>query len=67
MGFAWNSHPTGVEVTESGRKIYEIATKDGRIRRIVTALKEIDGKLRRVIISDYWKDELKTPVRYLLK
>ena len=59
-----NNNP--VEVTDSGRWIYEIMAKDGRTRKIVTALKEVKGKLRRVVISDYWVDDLKTPIRELL-
>lgn len=50
-----------------GQHLYEIVANDGRIRRIVTSLKEINGKLKRVIVSDYWIDDLKTPVRELLK
>ena len=56
-----------VEVTDSGRWVYEVVAKDGRTRKVVTALKEINGKLRRVVISDYWLDDIKTPIRKLVK
>ena len=56
-----------VEVTDSGQMLYKIRRKDGRIRKIATSLREINGKLKRVIVSDYWIDDLKTPVRELLK
>lgn len=56
-----------VEVNSRGQHIYEIMAKDGRTRKVVTALKEINGKLRRVVVSDYWVDDIKTPIRELLK
>lgn len=56
-----------VEVNDRGQYIYEILGENGKTRRIVTALREINGKLRRVIISDYWINDIKTPVRELLK
>lgn len=56
-----------VETTNSGKWIYEIAGENGKTRKIVTALREINGKLRRVVISDYWVDDVKTPIRELLK
>ncbi len=56
-----------VEVTDSGKWVYEVVAKDGRTRKVVTALKEINGKLRRVVVSDYWVDDIKTPIRELLK
>lgn len=56
-----------VDITDSGKYIYEILGENGKTRKIVTALKEINGKLRRVIVSDYWVDDIKTPIRELLK
>ncbi len=56
-----------VEITDSGRWIYEIVGKNGKTRKIVTALKNINGKLKRVVISDYWVGDIKTPIRELLK
>lgn len=56
-----------VEVTDSGKWVYEIAGENGKTRKIVTALKEIKGKLRRILISDYWVDAPKYPIRELLK
>jgi len=56
-----------VEINSRGQHIYEITGENGKTRKIVTALKEINGKLRRVIVSDYWVDDIKTPIRELSK
>ncbi len=56
-----------VEITDRGQYIYEILGENGKTRKIVTSLREINGKLRRVVVSDYWVDDIKTPIRELLK
>lgn len=56
-----------VEITDSGKWVYEIVGENGKTRKIVTALREINGKLKRVVVSDYWVDDIKTPIRELLK
>lgn len=56
-----------IEITDSGKWVYEVTGENGKTRRIITALKEINGKLRRVVVSDYWVDDIKTPIRELLK
>ena len=56
-----------VEITPSGKEIYKILDKNGKTRLIATSLKEINGKLKRVISSDYWVNEVKTPIRKLVE
>lgn len=56
-----------VEITDSGKWVYITTGKNGKIRYTVTAPKRINGKLERVVISDYWLNDIKTPIRELLK